>query len=166
MKRPLIPATIAAAAMLLTSCGSKPAPTPTVGSGSEVDRSSAEATAVAFATIYATGDVPAACELANDQGKEQIGRKCDAPQPWSTSVTLSGECQVRPNLEGAEARSYRFNAPEGSLNRNSKLELHVEKEPNDSMWWVTLAITPMTGPGASSSCLDTTSSSANSAPTG
>lgn len=159
MKRPLLIAITAGILLAATSCGSDPAPSPTLGSGSEVDRSSAEATAVAFANIYATGDVPAACELATDEGKQSIGSACQRKQEWSTSVTLTGDCEKAIGTAGS--RTFFFDAPEGSLNRNSRLEVDVAPGP-DSMWFVTAAVTPADG-GGSSPCAPSSATSSSSA---
>lgn len=149
----------------IVGCGSDD---PVVGNGpdpaatgSEVDRSSAEATAVAFARIYATGDVPAACEFADDLGKKNIGDKCSRAQQWSTTVTLVGDCErksantVSPD-PAVEARSFHFESPVGSIDRNSDLIVVVEREPSDDMWWVTQATVPSSD-GLMMSCSDSSS---------
>lgn len=164
MKR-LVTAMIAAVVTLVaTSCGSDPAPSTTLGSGSEVDRSSAEATAVAFANIYATGDVPAACQLANDAGKEGIGKSCTQPQPWSTTVTLGKNCEVKASAVSASAWSYSFDAPVGSLDRESGIRVEVERAPGETMWWVRSVLNRYHSPGQPviSTCL----SDQTTAPTG
>lgn len=141
MKRHTLPALAAAVLLALgAGCGSNPAPTnPESLGSSEVDRSSAEATAVAFANIYATGDVPAACQLANDEGKEQLGSDCGSRQSWSTTVTLQSGCETKPSDAGGTVWLYTFDAPVGSLNRESGLRVKVEKASNDTMWWITSA---------------------------
>lgn len=155
MKR-LVTAMIAAAVTLVaTSCGSDPAP---LGSGTEVDRSSAEATAVAFANIYATGDVPAACQLATDQGRSAIGKKCESAQQWKTSVVMQSDCASVPSVPGAEARSFLFEAPEPVLNGEDHLRVGVEKASGDTMWSVSSASTPYKGEPYSP-CLDAQPSS-------
>lgn len=175
MIRKHIAAAAAALALMFTIVGcSSDAPVAGNGpdpaaTGSEVDRSSADATAVAFARIYATGDVPAACELADDLGKKNIGDKCSRAQQWSTTVTLVGDCErksantVSPNPT-VEARSFHFEAPAGSIDRNSDLIVVVEREPSDGMWWVTLATAPSSD-GLMMSCNQSASSTSPAAET-
>lgn len=166
-------AAVLALMLALAGCGSDApvagnGPDP-AATGSEVDRSSAEATAVAFARIYATGNVPAACELADDLGKKNIGDKCSRAQQWSTTVTLVGDCQsksantVAPN-PAVEARSFHFEAPVGSLDRNSDLIVVVEREPSDGMWWVTVATVPSSD-GVLMGCNQSTSATSSAAET-
>lgn len=137
-----IAAAAAAFAMLLTAgCSSDPKPAPTsppgqtaADGGSEVDRSSAESTALAFARMYAAGDLPHACELANDHGRLNIGSGCDSAQSWSTTVALVGQCTSggRP--------AFHFEAAAGTINRNS--DLVVKLAQDKGMWWVDVATTP------------------------
>lgn len=154
MKRLFLLALAAGTMLVVTSCGSDPAPTTP---STTVDRSSAQATAVAFANLFASGDLPAACELANDQGKQQLGSKCQRRQDWSTTVTLTGDCAKAVGPTGA--RTFFFDAPTGSLNRNSRLEVDVTPG-SDNTWSVIGAVTPQEG-GGHSPCATTSASASN-----
>ncbi len=138
-------ATIAAAlaVMLAAACSSESAPVPAPASsgqqnatdgGSEVDRSSAESTALAFARMYAAGDLPHACELANADGRESMGTDCDSQQQWSTTIALAGHCQ------SGQDQAFHFKAAAGTINRNSDLVVWVNE--TDGTWWVDAASTP------------------------
>jgi len=139
-----IAAVAAAFTMLLTvGCSSDPNPAPApasppaqtvADSGSEVDRSSAESTALAFARMYAAGDLPHACDLANADGRKSLATDCDGPQNWSTTVTPAGQCQSGDDL------AFRYEAPVGSINGNSDLIVWVHDDAG--MWWVAAASTP------------------------
>lgn len=166
MRRQIAASAAGFAVMLVAACSSDPTPTPTpapassaqqarVVGGSEVDRSSAESTALAFARMYAAGDLPHACELANADGRESIGSKCDRQQSWSTTVTLVGQCQ-----SGTET-AFHFEAPTGSLNREGDLVVWV----NDGagMWMVAAASTPASTATSPMGCDSTESSSVGSA---
>jgi hypothetical protein len=144
MRRQIATIAAALAVMLAAACSSDPAPVPAPASsgqqnaadgGSEVDRSSAESTALAFARKYAAGNLPQACELVNDNGRKNLGTKCNAHQEWSTTVTLTAQCSSlgRP--------AFHFTAAAGTINRNSDLIVKVVKAA-DGMWAVDVATTP------------------------
>lgn len=164
MRRQIATIAAALAVMLAAACSSDPTPVPAPASsgqqtatdgGSEVDRSSAKSTAFAFARMYAAGDVPHACELANADGRKSIGSKCDRQQSWSTTVTLVGQCQ-----SGTET-AFHFDAPTGSLNREGDLVVWV----NDGagMWMVAAASTPASTATSPMGCDSTESSAVGSA---
>ncbi len=144
MRRQIATIAAALAVMLAAACSSESAPVPAPASsgqhtatdgGSEVDRSSAESTALAFARMYAAGDLPQACKLANDNGRKSMGSKCASQQNWSTTVTLSDQClsSGRP--------SFHFTAAAGSINRNSDLVVKVVRGA-DGLWVIDVATTP------------------------
>ena len=144
MRRQIATIAAALALMLAAACSSDPTPAPAPASsgqqtatdgGSEVDRSSARSTALAFARMNAAGNLPQACELANDNGRESMGSKCGSQQNWSTTVTLSDQCRSsgRP--------SFHFTAAPGSINRNGDLVVKVVKGA-DGLWVVDVATTP------------------------
>lgn len=129
----------------------------TSGKGNEVDRSDATATANAFASMYAAGNTPGACQLANDDGRENIGSKCDRQQAWNTTVALAGDCESTP-VDGAKAHSFHFEAPGGTINRNSDLDLVLVDQ--SGAWSVAVAVTPSAEKAGLIGCLSTTSATA------
>ena len=118
----------------------------TSGKGNEVDRSDPTATANAFASMYAAGNVPGACQLANDDGRTKIGSKCDRQQAWNTTVTLVSSCETTtftPAQKEVPATGYHFEAAvQGALDRNGDLLVWVTQEPGTKVWSVASANTP------------------------
>ncbi len=143
MRRQIAASAAGFAVMLVAACSSDPTPAPTPASsgqqtatdgGSEVDRSSAKSTALAFARMYAAGDLPQACELANADGRKTMKERCSRQGDWSTTVALFGQCQ------SGDDRVFHFTAPVGTIDRNSDLVVWVNE--TDGIWSVNAASTP------------------------
>ena len=154
--RARVTAIAGAAALLLAIVGCSKSDTPPgPGPGnSGVDRTSAESTATAFANLYASGDVPAACELANSAGRENIGKECDSKQDWATTVTLSSSCPS----SGMVAFHYKA---AGLVARNTDLVVKVEKDGSGN-WSVAVASTPASIQSNMMSCDKSSSGSSTS----
>lgn len=118
----------------------------TSGKGNEVDRSDPTATANAFASMYAAGNLPGACQLANDDGRTKIGAKCDRQQAWNTTVTLVSSCETTtftPAQKEVPATGYHFEAAiQGSLDRNGDLLVWLTQDAATRTWSVANANTP------------------------
>lgn len=158
MKRQIAASAAVFAVMLTAACSSDPTPTPASsaqqtagGGGSDVDRSSAESTALAFARMYAAGNLPHACELANADGRESMGTDCDSQQQWSTTITPAGHCQ------SGQDQAFHFKSAAGTINRNSDLVVWVNE--TDGTWWVDAASTPASTESDPMGCYAPSSSS-------
>lgn len=139
----------------------------TSGKGNEVNRSDPTATANAFASMYAAGNLPGACQLANDDGRTKIDSKCERQQAWNTTVTLVSSCETTtftPAQKEVPATGYHFEAPvQGSLDRNGDLMVWLTQDPTTQVWSVANANTP-SSEDSSLICRTTASASASSAP--
>lgn len=119
---------------ILSGCATTPGSTATSDSkGNEVNRSDPEATAVAFATLYAAGNGPGACQMVTQELRDRLDTKCDGQQPWNTAVTQRETCDT------AKGRYFQFEAAVGSLDRFDGLDLWVREDPTTKTWTVTAA---------------------------
>ena len=134
----------------------------TSGKGNEIDRSDPSATANAFASMYASGNLPGACQLATGGLRDRLGTKCGGQQPWNTTTSFVNSCSTsfHPNTGGSvPAVGFHYETPNGQLDGESDLVAYLV-EGDDDVWSVEGAVvyspSALTCSSASSSSVTTT----------